>query len=56
MILDQIIVEVIKPIKLMPKKVSVTTNVKVIHHNNQTIQTLGKSIFYLSFSSKNYER
>ena len=48
MILDQIIVEVIKPIKLMPKKVSVTTNVKVIHHNDQTIQTLGKSIFYLN--------
>ena len=38
MILDQIIVEVIKPIKLMPKKVSVTTNVKVIHHNDHTIK------------------
>ena len=38
MILDQIIVEVIKPLKLMPKKVSVTTNVKVIHHNDQTIK------------------
>ena len=48
MILDQIIVEVVKPIKLTPKKVSVTANVKVIHHNDKSIQTLGKSIFYLN--------
>ena len=48
MILDQIIVEVVKPIKLTTKKVSVTANVKVIHHNDQSIQTLGKSIFYLN--------
>ena len=47
MILDQIIVEIIKPIKLTPKKVSVTANVKFIQQKDQSIQTLGKSIFYL---------
>ena len=47
MILDQIIVEIVKPIKLTPQKVSVTADVKVIHHKDQSVQTLGKSIFYL---------
>ena len=50
MILDQIIVEVIKPIKLMPKKVSVTTNVKVIHIEISQFNW-GKSIFYLNKDS-----
>ena len=49
--LDQLIVEIIKPIKLTSKKVSVTANVKVIQHRNQSIQTEGKSIFYLNKDS-----
>ena len=37
MIMDQIIVEIIKPIKLTPKKVSVTANVKFIQQKDQSI-------------------
>ena len=51
MILDQLIVEIVKPIKLTSKKVSVTANVKAIHCRDQSIQTEGKSIFYLNKDS-----
>ena len=51
MILDQLIVEIVKPIKLTSKKVSVTANVKAIHYRDQSIQTEGKSIFYLNKDS-----
>ena len=49
--LDQIIIEIIKPIKLTSNKVSVTGNIKVIHYKNQSIKTVGKSIFYLNRDS-----
>ena len=51
MILDQLIVEIVKPIKLTSKKVSVTANVKAIQYRGQSIQTGGKSIFYLNKDS-----
>ena len=51
MILDQLIVEIVKPIKLTSKKVSVTANVKAIQCRGQSIQTEGKSIFYLNKDS-----
>ena len=51
MILDQLIVEIVKPIKLTSKKVSVTANVKAIQYRDQSIQTGGKSIFYLNKDS-----
>ena len=51
MILDQLIVEIVKPIKLTSKKVSVTANVKAIQYRGQSIQTEGKSIFYLNKDS-----
>ncbi len=44
---NQIIVEIVRPIKLTSKTVSVTADVKIIHHNNQQLKTVGKSIFYL---------
>ena len=51
MILDQLIVEIVKPIKLTSKKVSVTANVKAIQYKDHSIQTEGKSIFYLNKDS-----
>ena len=50
-ILDQLIVEIVKPIKLTSKKVSVTANVKAIQYKDHSIQTEGKSIFYLNKDS-----
>ena len=46
MILDQLIVEIVKPIKLTSKKVSVTANVKAIQYRGQSIQT-GVNLFFI---------
>ena len=45
MILDQLIVEIVKPIKLT-QKVSVTANVKAIQYKDQSIQT-GVNLFFI---------